>query len=73
MVKIVRSKKNQQIYLVETGYTTPDGRTGIKILGGPYKSKELAVKARNRKERNEAMESIAMTKVKGNLGSTYWE
>ena len=67
MTKIVRSKKNQQIYLAEVT------DIGLKILGGPYKSKEHAEKARTRRARNEAMESLGLTKVKGNLGGVCWE
>ena len=56
----------------------------VRVLGGPFSSRfdadqEIArIQARIRKnrarnERNEAMRSLGLTRVRGNLGGIYWE
>lgn len=65
MYKIVRKRDDNQIYL----YHMIDRN----IVGGPYKTVKLARLARNRKEKDQIMESCGLVKVKSASGRTYWE
>lgn len=66
ILSIVRKKSDQKIYIREFSLDE------IKYHG-PYKDVKAAKSARNRKEKDAAMKSLGLVKVKGALGGTYWE
>lgn len=65
IIGIARKKDTQEIVLID--------RFTREVIGGPYTDVASAKKERNRRERNESMKDLGLTKVKGNLGGTYWE
>jgi len=66
ILSIIRKKSDQKIYIREFSFNE------IKYHG-PYKDLKAAKLARNRREKDEAMKSLGLVKVKGALGGTYWE
>ena len=65
IIGIARKKDTQEIVLID--------RFTREVIGGPYADITSAKRERNRRERNESMKDLGLTKVKGNLGGTYWE
>jgi len=65
MLKIIRKKSTDTIHL----FDTVSGK-----LHGPYKDVKAAAAARKRRENDDLMRSLGLTKVKGAVsGKTYWE
>lgn len=66
-MKIIRKKSDQQIYLAYV-------ENGAWKYHGPYKTIKGAQKARERRQKDDLMRSLGLTKVKGAVsGDTYWE
>jgi hypothetical protein len=64
MERIVRSKTTGEIFIVNAL---------SQKVGGPYANPAIARQIRNRRAKKAAMESLGLTKVRGNLGNIYWE
>ena len=60
------------VRLRSTGEIITVNEAGQKV-GGPYASVKIAKQTRNRREKDSFMKSMGLTKVRGNLGGTYWE
>lgn len=66
ILSIIRKKSDQQIYLREFSFDA------VKYHG-PYKDLKAAKSARSRREKDDAMKSIGLVKVKSASGKVYYE